>query len=227
MSVHEGHRQRLKDRFLSQGLSGFEDHNILELLLFYALPRADTNEIAHRLLSKFGSLSAVFDASVEELCKVKGVSLHSATLIKLIPELTSVYNSDKTKNIQFITSTTDAGHYFVPKFYGKKNEEVQILLLDDKRKIIKWEKLFEGTVNLSSITVKKIVELALNYNATGVIIAHNHPGGVALPSKKDLETTEKLYYALDILNIELCDHIIVADDDYVSLADSGEFERYK
>ncbi len=227
MGVHDGHRKRLKRRFLSEGLDSFEDHNILELLLFYALPRSDTNEIAHRLLEQFKSLSGVFDAPLEELCKIKGISEHSATLIKLIPRLTSAYHTDKSKDIKIISSTNAAGKFFVPRFYGKQNEEVHVMLLDDKKKVIKCEKVFEGTVNSTPITVKKVVAMAVNSNATGVILAHNHPGGIALPSKSDLRATEKIYRALELINIQLCDHIIVADDDFVSLADSGNFERFR
>lgn len=227
MGVHDGHRKRLKRRFLSEGLDSFEDHNILELLLFYALPRSDTNEIAHRLLEQFKSLSGVFDAPLEELCKIKGISEHSATLIKLIPRLTSAYHTDKSKDIKIIGSTNAAGKFFVPRFYGKANEEVHVMLLDDKKKVIKCEKVFEGTVNSTPITVKKVVAMAVNSNATGVILAHNHPGGIALPSKSDLRATEKIYRALELINIQLCDHIIVADDDFVSLADSGNFERFR
>lgn len=227
MGVHDGHRKRLKRRFLSEGLDSFEDHNILELLLFYALPRSDTNEIAHRLLEQFKSLSGVFDAPLEELCKIKGISEHSATMIKLIPRLTSAYHTDKSKDIKIISSTNAAGKFFVPRFYGKQNEEVHVMLLDDKKKVIKCEKVFEGTVNSTPITVKKVVAMAVNSNATGVILAHNHPGGIALPSKSDLRATEKIYRALELINIQLCDHIIVADDDFVSLADSGNFERFR
>ncbi|MEG1783149.1 MAG: DNA repair protein RadC, partial [Oscillospiraceae bacterium] len=199
----------------------------LELLLFFSVPRSDTNEIGHELLTRFGSLSGVFDAPVEELCKCNGVGLHSATLIKLIPDLLSVYHTDKTKPTEIINSTNIAGKFFLPRFLGKKNEEVHVMLLDDKRKIIKTEKLFEGTVNSTPITIKKVVALAVNTNATGVILAHNHPSGVALPSRSDIKVTEKLYKALELINIQLCDHIIVADEDFVSLADSGEFERFK
>ena len=227
MGIHEGHRERTKKRFLEHGFDGFEDHNILELLLFYSIPRSDTNEIAHELLDKFKSLSAVFDAPVEELCKIKGISLHSATLIKMIPSLLSVYYTDKTKETKIVSSTSEAGKFFVPRFYGKKNEEVHMLLLDDKKKVIKCVKLFEGTVNSAPVTVKKVVAEAVNSNATGVIIAHNHPTGVALPSRSDIKVTEKIYKALELINIQLCDHIIVADDDFISLADSGEFERFR
>ena len=226
MGVHDGHRNRLKSRFLSQGLSVFEDHNILELLLFYSIPRSDTNEIAHALLDEFKTLSGVFDAPVEALCNVKGISAHSATLIKLIPDLMAAYHTDKTKSIEIVRSVKDAGRYFVPRFHGKKNEEVLVLLLDDKKRVIRCEKLFEGTVNTTPITAKKVVAAAVNSNATAVILSHNHPGGLVLPSHSDIIATEKVYNALKLINVQLCDHIVVADGDYVSMADSGMFALF-
>lgn len=226
MNLHEGHRQRLKERFIKNGLGSFEDHNILELLLFFSVPRNDTNEIGHRLLQRFGSISNVFDAPVEELCKVDGIGMHSATLIKLIPELCSIYNVDKTENIEIVSSTNAAGKFFVPRFMGKNDEEVHILLLDDKKKIIKSEMVSKGTVNASAVSIRKIVSLAVNSNATAVILAHNHPGGVALPSSNDIVVTRRIYNALKLMEINLCDHIIVAGDDFVSMQESGIFSDF-
>lgn len=226
MNLHEGHRQRLKERFLKNGLSDFEDHNILELLLFFSVPRSDTNEIGHRLLKKFGSLSNVFDAPVDELCKVDGIGEHSATLIKMIPELCNIYHTDKTENITVINTTNMAGRYFVPRFMGKTVEEVHIMLLDDKKKVIKCEMIAKGTVNASAVSIRKIASEALNSNATGVVIAHNHPGGLALPSGNDIAVTKKLFRALKLMDIQLCDHIVVADGDFVSMLDSGMFEGF-
>ena len=226
MGVHDGHRNRLKSRFLSQGLSGFEDHNILELLLFFSVPRSDTNEIGHRLLKTFGSISNVFDAPVEALCKVEGVGEHSATLIKLIPELCRVYNIDKAENIKIINSTDDAGRYFIPRFIGKTTEEVHIMLLDDKKRLIKAEVITKGTISAAAISVRKIVDAAISNNATGVILAHNHPGGVAIPSPNDVAVTRKIYLALNSIDITLHDHIVVAGDDYVSLRESGNFADF-
>ncbi len=227
MGLHDGHRQRLKSRFLSQGLEGFEDHNVLELLLFYSIPQKDTNEIAHLLLNEFGSLHGVFDAPVDALCKVKGVSSHTATMIKLMPALFARYQTDKTADAQVLKSTRDFGRYFLPRFYGKTNEEFHVMLLDDKMKIIRCEKAFEGTVNATQIIIKKLIAMVVNSNATGVVVAHNHPEGIALPSHADRHTTERIYKSLEMINVRLWDHIIVADGDYVSLFDSGEFERYK
>lgn len=226
MNLHEGHRQRLKDRFLKGGLYDFEDHNVLELLLFYSVPRSDTNELGHRLLKRFGSLSNVFDAPIEELCKVEGIGMHSATLIKLIPELCSIYHTDKTENITVVNSTNLAGKYFVPKFMGKLNEEVHLMLLDDKKKVIKCELISQGTVNASAVSIRKIAGAAVNSNATGVILAHNHPGGIALPSSNDILVTKRIYKALKLMDIQLCDHIVVADGDYVSMLDSGMFADF-
>lgn len=225
MNLHEGHRQRLKDRFIKTGLADFEDHNILELLLFFSVPRSDTNELGHKLLKKFGSLSNVFDAPIDELCKVDGIGIHSATLIKLIPELCSIYHTDKTENVKIVNSTVIAGRYFVPRFIGKSNEEVHIMLLDDKKKVIKCEMISKGTVNASAVSIRKIASEALNSNATGVIIAHNHPGGIALPSANDISVTKRIYRALQLMDIQLCDHIVVADGDFVSMLDSGMFEN--
>ena len=208
------------------GLSDFEDHNILELLLFFSVPRSDTNELGHKLLKKFGSISNVFDAPIEELCKVDGIGMHSATLIKMIPELCNIYHVDKTENVTVVNSTNMAGRYFVPRFMGKKDEEVHIMLLDDKKKVIKCEMISKGTVNSSTVSIRKIATEALNCGATGVVLAHNHPGGLALPSGNDIHVTRKIYRALKLIDIQLCDHIVVADGDFVSMLDSGMFADF-
>lgn len=227
MNLHEGHRQRLKERFIKNGLADFEDHNILELLLFFSVPRSDTNELGHMLLQKFGSLSNVFDAPIDELCKVDGIGIHSATLIKLIPDLCNVYHTDKTEKITIINSTDMAGRYFIPRFMGKQHEEVHIMLLDDKKKVIKCVMISKGTVNASAVSIRRIAAEAINNNATGVVLAHNHPGGVALPSTSDFLVTKRIFQALRLMDIQLCDHIVVADKDYVSMLDSGFFASFE
>ena len=224
MGLHDGHRNRLKNRFLNEGLTNFEDHNVLELLLFYSIPRSDTNEIAHELLNKFGSLHGVFEAGMEDLMSVNGISRHSAVLIKMIPELFVVYGRDKVRDIQKINSSDDAKQFFVPRFYGKVREEVQIVLLDDKMNIIKWVKIYEGSVNSANVPIRKIVEIAIENRATNVIIAHNHPTGLILPSKDDLRATAKVREALALVDIKLLDHVIVSDNEAASLKDSGYSE---
>ena len=224
MGLHDGHRNRLKNRFLNEGLTNFVDHNVLELLLFYSIPRSDTNEIAHELLNKFGSLHGVFEAGMEDLMSVNGISRHSAVLIKMIPELFVVYGRDKVRDIQKINSSDDAKQFFIPRFYGKVREEVQLVLLDDKMNIIKWVKIYEGSVNSANVPIRKIVEIAIENRATNVIIAHNHPTGLILPSKDDLRATAKVREALALVDIKLLDHVIVSDNEAASLKDSGYSE---
>ena len=224
MGLHDGHRNRLKNRFLNEGLTNFEDHNVLELLLFYSIPRSDTNEIAHELLNKFGSLHGVFEAGMEDLMSINGISRHSAVLIKMIPELFVVYGRDKVRDIQKINSSDDAKQFFIPRFYGKVREEVQIVLLDDKMNIIKWVKIYEGSVNSANVPIRKIVEIAIENRATNVIIAHNHPTGLILPSKDDLRATAKVREALALEDVKLLDHVIVSDNEAASLKDSGYSE---
>ena len=224
MGLHDGHRNRLKNRFLNEGLTNFEDHNVLELLLFYSIPRSDTNEIAHELLNKFGSLHGVFEAGMEDLMSVNGISRHSAVLIKMIPELFVVYGRDKVRDIQKINSSDDAKQFFIPRFYGKVREEVQLVLLDDKMNIIKWVKIYEVSVNSANVPIRKIVEIAIENRATNVIIAHNHPTGLILPSKDDLRATAKVREALALVDVKLLDHVIVSDNEAASLKDSGYSE---
>lgn len=228
MGIHDGHRDRQRDRFLQQGLASFEDHNALELLLFYARPRCDTNEIAHALIGQFGSFSAVLDAPVEELAKVKGVGKKAAVLLKMVPELAAYYLNCRASAGTILNSTESAGAYFLPKFVGKINEEVFVASLDDKRKVLNCTSLGQvGIVNAVSLPIRKIVTEAVSANATGILLAHNHPSGVAIPSSSDKWVTRHAYQALNLINVELVDHIIVAGDDYVSLADSGFFEMLR
>ncbi|MDL2218858.1 DNA repair protein RadC [Ruminococcaceae bacterium OttesenSCG-928-O06] len=227
-SLHDGHRKRLRARYLREGLSHFEEHTALELLLFYARPRCDTNELAHVLLKKFGSFAAVLEAPVEALMRVEGMGETSAVLLKLVPDLGAFYLNSRTAPGTVLDSTEKAGAYFLPKFFGKSNEQVYIAALDDKRKVIRCTLLSdEGIVNAVRITVKRIVTEAVHTNATGVILAHNHPGGIALPSTGDKQVTYQAYQALRLINVQLLDHIIVADEDFVSMADSGYIDMLR
>ncbi len=226
--IHKGHRKRLRQRFLQQGLDGFAEHEVLELLLFYAQPRADMNPIAHALIDRFGSFANVLDADPAELAKVKGVGKTSIALIKLAPELGRYYLASRGKTNDVLNSTERAGTYFIPRFLGKKTEEVWIVALDDKRKVIRPACIStHGIVNAVHISMRKIVSEALSADAVGVILAHNHPGGNALPSDSDKLITMQVHRALEMVNVQLVDHIVVADDDFVSMADSGFLQYTK
>ena len=221
MSIHDGHRQRLKQRFLEEGLDRFTDIQVLELLLFYCIPRKDTNPIAHALLSHFGSLSQVLEAPVEELQKVAGVGENAALFLHLTTEVSRFYMVERSTRATVLPTLDDCARYLVPFFFGRRNETVFLLCLDAKCKVLCCRELGEGSINSASISVRKIVETALGVGATTVVLAHNHPSGVAVPSGDDIQTTRHVAAALSAVEINLADHIIVADDDWVSLVQSG------
>ncbi len=221
MSVHDGHRDRVKQRFLNHGLESFDDHTLLELLLFYAIPRRDTNPIAHELLNKFGSVSGVFDAPIDELCQVDGIGENAAILIKLIPQFSRRYIMSKSSFDNILDTTEKAGFYLLPRFYAERDEVVYMICMDSKYKIINTKLLFRGNVNTTNISVRKIVENALMHNSTRVIIAHNHISGIAVPSSEDIESTQRIKDALEAVDVILADHFVMSENDFVSMRDSG------
>ena len=192
--MHEGHRQRLKKRFLEEGLDGFTDVQALELLLFYAIPRADTNPAAHALLEHFGSLS----------------------------QLGRMYMVDRTSAAQVLPTLESCAQYLVPRFFGRKTETVFLLCLDAKCKLLCCKEVGRGGTNSTGISIRKVVETAMGVNASTVVLAHNHPSGLAVPSAEDIQTTRQIAQALRAVEIALADHIVVADEDYVSIAMSDE-----
>lgn len=220
MNVHDGHRQKLKERFFNSGLEGFADHEALELLLFYAIPRKDTNETAHRLIERYGSLSAVLTAPIEDLKRVDGIGESAAVLINLTQQVGRKARMCVGHDI-VLNSTQKAGDYLLERFSGKKTEIIYELCLDRKGKLLACKCLTEGNVSNAELSIRRLVENALITSASVVILAHNHPSGIALPSQDDYTTTERVRTALETIGVQLADHIIVADEDYVSLADSG------
>ena len=221
MSVHDGHRQRLKERFCQEGLDHFDEHQVLELLLFYCIPRVDTNPIAHALLDRFGSLAQVLEAPVEELEKVQGIGRNAAVFLSLIMATGRYYQVNCATRHVIMRTVAECGRYLLPFFYGRRNECVYLMCLDAKCKVLSCKEIGEGSVNSAGVPIRRIVETALAVNATTVILAHNHPSGVACPSAADVQTTRRVAAALDAVEIGLADHIIVADDDFVSMVQSG------
>jgi DNA repair protein RadC len=220
MALHDGHRQRKKQRFLQHGLDSFADHEVLELLLFYAIPRRDTNETAHRLLEHFGTLKGVLTASVEELQKVEGVGESTAAFLHLLQAVG--YRALRTAGDDTILNSVDsAGAYFQKLLRGERREVLYQVCLDAKGKVLSHKRLSSGTVSMAPVNVREVVENALYTDASGVLLAHNHPSGIALPSEDDRQITLQIRQALGTMGIELVDHIIVADNDFVSMAASG------
>jgi len=220
MGVHDGHRQRKKEQFRQHGLDSFADHEALELLLFYAIPRKDTNPIAHALMERFGSLEQVLAAPVEELAQVPGVGESAATLIKLVPSLTRKARQSSAAKEKVLDTTERIGQFFLEQFVAQQEEVMYQLCLDAKGRMLSCQKVSQGDVAAVSLNLRKIVENALRSNAVMVALAHNHPSGVAFPSRDDIVTTTQIRDALETIHVRLVDHIIVADDDFISMRQS-------
>ena len=223
-NVHEGHRERMRNKYVNKGIEVFEQHEILEMLLFYAIPRKNTNDIAHRLLEACGSLSAVFDAPIDILMQ-QGLSYNAAVLLHMIPDLSRAYQSDKFDNEEKIITDENIGKKMVHLFAGKNEECVYAFFLDAKGKEKYSGIISKGDASSAPLFSKDIVSIAARCKAATVIIAHNHPSGVAFPSRADLEATADIADALDTIGIHLADHIIVADRDYISLSSTPPFSR--
>lgn len=220
MSIHDGHRERLKERFRKEGLDNFDEINVLELALFYCIARKDTNPLAHALLDHFGSLTQVIEAPIEEIMKVPGVGENTATFIALLRDVSRYYQSKKSDEAKPLTTIDDCAKYLLPHFLGRRDETVFLLCLDAKCNVLCCRKVGEGSVNSASVPIRRIVEMALAVNATSVILAHNHPSGIAQPSGEDIATTGRLFIALDAVGVELTDHIVVAGEHYKSVRQS-------
>jgi DNA repair protein RadC len=221
MPVHEGHRERMKNRFRVHGLDNFEDHNVLELLLFYAIPRRDVNPLAHALIERFGSLRGVFEAPLSELKKVEELGDSAALLLSVIPQVSRRYLLSLAPAGDRIDCSAKAGQYLVPLFLYEREEIVYILCLDARRHLLRCREVGRGVVNAAEVSARRIAVIALEEKASGVIIAHNHLSGIALPSTEDEHVTRQIRSALALLGVELIDHIIVAGSDFVSMAESG------
>lgn len=219
-NIHSGHRDRMKKKFLNHGLDVFETHEALELMLYYAVPYKDTNPLAHKLLREFGSLSTVFDAPFDRL-KEAGLTDNQATYIKLIPQLARLYISDKEDNTDKIIDLDSIEKYIISKFIGRNEEHILLLLMDAKFKEVYCGMVSVGSISSTDIPIRKIVDLAMRYNARSAVIAHNHPSGFAKPSADDIESTINIGSALGLIGVYLLDHFIVADGDCVSLRQSN------
>ena len=220
MGVHDGHRQRKKEQFLRRGLEGFADHEVLELLLYYAIPRRDTNELAHRLIDRFGTLRGVFDAAPEELRQVDGVGENAALFLQLLPAVGRRALLNEKKEV-ILNSVETVGAFFTRLLAGERREVLYQVCLDAKGKLLSYHRLASGTVSVAPVSVREVVENALRCDASRVVLGHNHPSGVALPSEEDRQITLQIQQALATMSITLVDHIIVADGDFVSMAASG------
>ena len=220
---HQNHRARVRETFRKAGVEGMPDHNLLELILFYSIPRKDTNEIAHRLIDTFGSLKRVFDAPYERLVEVEGVGESSALLISMIPGICRRYiEGGEAKKIN-LSEPEDVKKYIASKYYGCKNEVFYMICLDALGNLINCCKLGEGTADSVILDKRSVLETAFRNNADTVIFAHNHPGGVAAPSKDDIVLTDEFNSLFRGVGIRLADHLILGGEDILALASVPKF----
>lgn len=213
----------MRERFARSGLSGFHDHEILELLLTYAIPRKDVKPIAKTLLGIFGNnLAAVFDAPIAELQRVDGIGENAAVLIGLVPRLFDSYQSSRWTREETFNSTASAVTYLSAHLGTERNEVFCVLALDSQNRLLAMEKTQEGSVNRTAVFPRVVVEACLKHRATAVILAHNHPGGGPKPSQADVQLTQRLKKILGDLDIIVHDHIIIAGpNQHYSFAENG------
>ncbi len=221
-AVHSGHRARLRNRFVREGLERFEDHQVLELLLFQAIPRQDTNEIAHLLLKRFGALSAVFEADPRDLATVPGVGEAAAAFLSLIPPLTRRYLHDRTtRGKPSLNDPLKASRHIIPLLAGRTEEAFYVLCLDNRCRLLFPALISRGTVNEALVHPRHVVEVALRHKSSNVILAHNHPSGTFRASPHDINLTLILQRALIPIGIRLVDHVIVVGNRSLSMASEG------
>lgn len=211
------HRKRRRAVYLKSGFAGWHDYEILEFLLFYAIPWKDTKPITRRLLKKFKTLDAVLNADIEELQIIKGIGPHAATLFKVVKEISNIFLERQIYNIDIVSSPSIAVEYLRLKLLKSREEKFIVLFLNNQNHVLSSEILQTGTVNKSVIYLRTIIERALKHNATGIILAHNHPSGTLEPSKEDITISNKLKDACKNIDISLLDHIIITDSGYLSL----------
>ncbi len=215
---------RLVRRFLLRSPDALTDTELLELLLRFA--GKDAKQRAARLLEQFPNMAAILEAGQEELATVPELDEDCILLLRLVPELHRRYFLSRCQTELRLNDSAAIGKYLLPYFYGVKDEVVYLLSLDAAGKVLNCRMLGHGSVNSANVPARRMVQEALTCNASAVVLAHNHPSGIAIPSREDIQLTHRLKEAFDVLDIMLIDHIVVADDDYVSLRDSGYLYEY-
>lgn len=225
MTMHEGHRKRMRERFRVDGLDGFAPHEVLELLLFYGRARGNVNPLAHALLDTFGSLKGVLEARPEQLMSVDGVGEEVATLISLMIPMFRRYQACIREEMTRIGSMEEAKRYCLSLLAGWRTERLYVLALSTDQRLLGQRLISVGSLTEVSAYPRQVIEAALNYNAYSVVLCHNHPGGVLRPSRDDIAATRQIQYALSAIGIRLMDHIIIAGDEAYSMMRHGDLVR--
>lgn len=223
----EGHRKRLREKFIRSGVSGFYDYEIVELLLTLGTPRKNCKQQAKESIKKFKSLKGVLEAPMDKLQEIDGIGPHNAFGIKLFQEISERYLKERIigKKIK-LKSSKEVYDYLFQSMQKNEKEIFKVLFLDAKNRLINTEDLFEGTLNSSVVYPREIMKKAINYNAVSLIFVHNHPSGNPEPSQSDKNITKNLVNAGKVMQIKILDHIIIGDNRYFSFADDGLIEEY-
>ncbi len=223
--IHAGHRQRMKERFLAGDLDGFSDHEVIEVLLFWAIPRRDTNELAHRLIERFGSFKAVFDADYDDIRTVEGIGDNAAMMIKFFVSSWRRYALADTEPTFVYDTVEKIGDYAVRLYVGVAVEKLYAMFFDNKMKLLDTVMISEGAVNAVQIPTRMIVEKAFKKNAASVVLIHNHPNGTPFPSEDDMRVSNRLRDLLFDVNIKMIDHVIVSGRFYRPVFENDPFEK--
>lgn len=218
----EGHRQRLRDKFLRHGLSVFTDEEILELLFSFGTPRQDCKERAREALRHFGGLAQVLEAPISELTRISGVGEKNAFAVRFIQDVARKYLKERIVQKTYIRAASDLVEYLWHSLSCEKRESFVVTFLDAKHAVIMTEHLFTGTLTASAVYPREVVKKALEHHAAAIVLAHNHPSGSVQPSPQDIELTRRLHLAARLFDMEVLDHIVIGDiGRYYSFADEG------
>lgn len=216
--------EQLKKRFLLRDPDGLTDEELLELLLSFS--SEEPQKLTQNILKEYPTVAQLMEASAKDLAQMEGIEQESVLLLRLVPELHRRYFLSRSHVESRLKDSHDFGHYLLPYYYGARDEMVYLLLLDGVGKVINCRMVGHGSVNSANVPIRRLVQDALTANASGVVVAHNHPNGIALPSQEDISATVFLRDTLDALDILLVDHIIIADDDFVSMRESGYLRNF-
>ena len=216
--------EQLKKRFLLRDPDGLTDEELLELLLSFS--SEEPQKLTQNILKEYPTVAQLMEASAKDLAQMEGIEQESVLLLRLVPELHRRYFLSRSHVESRLKDSHDFGHYLLPYYYGARDEMVYLLLLDGVGKVINCRMVGHGSVNSANVPIRRLVQDALTANACGVVVAHNHPNGIALPSQEDISATVFLRDTLDALDILLVDQIIIADDDFVSMRESGYLRKF-
>jgi DNA repair protein RadC len=221
----QGHRQRLRARFLTAGLEGFQDYEVIELLLTLATPRKDCKDAAKAVLARFKDLQGALEASPRELREIDGIGPMNLLGLKLIKAVADRYLEKKLINKNPINNSKELFDYLYHSIRDKRREYFKAVFLDSKNRVIATETLSEGTLTASSVYPREVILAALNHHAAALIFAHNHPSGDPKPSPEDISITRQLVFAGRLMGITVHEHIVIGDNRYFSFADQGHIAR--